>query len=283
MMPLEPIRTLDLFPGERRSLIELLDGLTPDDWAKPTVCAGWNVHDVALHVLWGDISYLSRLRDGFTGLHGPPEGDLSDPEVLLTFINAINETWVTGARRVSPRLVIDFLRLTIDQITAVRQSLDLDAVGGVVSWAGPARAPVWMDVAREYTERWHHQQHIRDAVAKPGLMEREWCHPVLDAFARALPFALHLEHPAEGTTVALEITGEAGDIWIAARRDGTWRRGGGTPEEAAGATSRVTLDQDTAWRLFTRGLAPEKAAEHVAISGDPTLACRVLRMVTIIA
>lgn len=283
MDALGPVETLGLFSGERAALISLLESLNSEDWTKPTSCVGWNVHDVALHILWGDISYLSRVRDGFTGLHSPPAGDLSDPAVLLTYINAINETWVTGAGGVSPPLVIDFLRLTGERMTEFRQTLDLGAIGGVVSWAGPARAPVWMDVAREYTERWHHQQHIRDATGRPGLMEREWCHPVLDAFARALPYALRADRPAEGTTVALEVTGDAGAIWIASRAHGSWGLGRGDADRLAAVTSRVTLDQDTAWRLFTRGLAPEKAAEHVTIAGDPALACRVLRMVTIIA
>ena len=53
--------------------------------------------------------------------------------------------------------------------------------------------------AREFTERWVHQQQIRDAVGKPGLTERRWLHPVLDAFARALPHALR-DHAAPGGT-----------------------------------------------------------------------------------
>jgi|SRR5215204_3535870 len=283
MEQLGPIDTLGHFPGERAALIELLEALTPEDWSKPTVCAGWNVHDVTLHLLFTDMTYLSRHRDGFFGSRAVDTGDLNDPAVLLAFINAQNDGWVKGAQRVSPRLIIDFLRLVGDQLSEFRKALDLSAPGGVVSWAGPERAPVWMDVAREYTEKWHHQQHIRDAVGKPGLLDRQWCHPVLDTFARALPFALHSERPATGTTVALEVTGDAGDVWLAAREVAGWTLGRGSAEEAAAAASRVTMDQDTAWRLFTKGIAPEKAAEQIAIAGDPNLACRVLRMVTIIA
>lgn len=283
MEQLGPIDTLGHFPGERAALIDLLEGLTPEDWSKPTACAGWNVHDVTLHLLFTDLAYLSRHRDGFTGSRPAATGDLDDPAVLLAFINAQNEGWVTGAQRISPRLIIDILRLVGDQLDTFRNTLDLSAPGGPVSWAGPERAPVWMDVAREYTEKWHHQQHIRDAVGKPGLRERYWCHPVLDAFARALPFALRAERPAAGTTVALQITGDAGDVWLAIRDPSGWGLARGAADEAAAATSRVTMDQDTAWRLFTKGVAPEKAAEQVDIAGDPALACRVLRMVTIIA
>jgi uncharacterized protein (TIGR03083 family) len=36
---------------ERRSLAEELSGLTSDQWATPSLCAGWSVHDVLAHLL----------------------------------------------------------------------------------------------------------------------------------------------------------------------------------------------------------------------------------------
>jgi hypothetical protein len=54
-------------------------------------------------------------------------------------------------------------------VDAYFASLDLDSLGGPVSWAGPEAAPVWFGVAREYTERRHHQQQIRDATGRPPL------------------------------------------------------------------------------------------------------------------
>src|SRR6266852_4119801 len=74
-----------------------------------------------------------------------------------------NDDWVRAARRLSPHVMRDLLAAAGPLLFAYFASLDLAATGGPVSWAGPAPAPVWLDVAREYTERWHHQQHIRDA------------------------------------------------------------------------------------------------------------------------
>ena len=59
--------------------------------------------------------------------------------------------------RISPKLLIDLLELTGEQFYDFVQTLDQMATGGVVSWAGPGPAPVWLDTAREYTERWVHQ------------------------------------------------------------------------------------------------------------------------------
>ena len=37
--------------AEREDLLELVEGLTPDQWGTPSLCAGWTVHDVVAHVL----------------------------------------------------------------------------------------------------------------------------------------------------------------------------------------------------------------------------------------
>ncbi len=63
-----------------------------------------------------------------------------------------------------------------------------EPAGVSVAWAGEAQSFNWFDIAREYTEKWLHQQHIREAVSRPVLAERRWLHPVLDTFMRALPY-----------------------------------------------------------------------------------------------
>ena len=54
MTPKPPVHVLDLFPGERRELLSVLDSLTPEQWQAPTVCAGWSVRDIAAHLLGVD-------------------------------------------------------------------------------------------------------------------------------------------------------------------------------------------------------------------------------------
>src|SRR5258708_38046271 len=87
------------------------------------------------------------------------------------------------------------------------------AMNGVVSWAGPDPAPIWLDSAREYTERWLHQQQIRDAVNKPGLKEKRFFHPVLDTFVRALPHT-YKDVPVADTAVRhIACTRGGGEAW----------------------------------------------------------------------
>ena len=46
-------QTWSLIHAERSSLADTLAELTPDQWATPSLCAGWNVRQLAAHVLAG--------------------------------------------------------------------------------------------------------------------------------------------------------------------------------------------------------------------------------------
>ncbi|MBO0684406.1 MAG: maleylpyruvate isomerase N-terminal domain-containing protein, partial [Candidatus Dormibacteraeota bacterium] len=59
----EVIDVRDLFLPDRRALLSLLDQLEAADWTRPTVCAGWDVRDVALHVLGVDLGNIAIRRD----------------------------------------------------------------------------------------------------------------------------------------------------------------------------------------------------------------------------
>jgi uncharacterized protein (TIGR03083 family) len=271
----KPILISNLFPEIHAELITLLKSLSAEDWQKPTVCANWNVKEVALHLLGGEIGNLSRRRDGHSA-----SASIRGWDDLVSFINDWNELWVAAASRISPRLLIDQLDFVGPQLCAYFQQLDPLAMGGAVAWAGPQPAPVWLDLAREYTERWHHQQHIRDAVNRPGLKQPEYFAPVLEAFMYALPNAYHLVTAAEDTSVTLTITGRSGGQWSILRSQSAWTLHTGAPSQP---TAEVELDEETAWRLFTRGIDPSQALERITIQGDRALGLKVLDMTAIIA
>lgn len=50
----------DLVRTERLALADTLDTLTPEQWHAPSLCEGWSVRDVAVHVMIGP---TSRVRD----------------------------------------------------------------------------------------------------------------------------------------------------------------------------------------------------------------------------
>lgn len=270
----DPVFTAELFTLDRAAFVELLRPLTGDDWTRPTACAGWDVHDVVAHVVGGDLSNLARRRDGWSPV-GPVPG-----EPLVDFVNRFNEEWVAAARRISPSLLVDMVEMLGGPIAAYFGSLDQHALGGPVTWAGPDPAPVWLDTAREYTERWLHQQHVRDAVGRPGQREPRFLGPVLATFVRASPNAYRDVDAPDGTTVSVTIDGPAGGAWSVVRADGRWTLYAG-PTDAPTASARMS--DDTAWRLLTRGLSPDAARQAVALAGDQALAASILDAVAIIA
>lgn len=281
MTALVEIDVIDLFPGERAALLGLLDDLSDDDWAAPTACPGWSVRDVACHLLADDAGRLSGGRDGFRNpWFGAAGEDLGTFDGVVAAIDRQNAEWVTATKRLSPRLIVELLRFTGDATTAYFQRLDPLATGMAVDWIGPEPAPLWLDLAREYTERWTHQQHIRDAVGRPGLKDRRWFGPVLETFVRGVPRALAGAPAERGAVVRLAIDGDAGGSWSFRRHD-RWMPEVRVCDEACACI--VTLDQDDAWRIFTKGMPAAAARQRATIEGDRLLGERMLGTVSILS
>jgi uncharacterized protein (TIGR03083 family) len=268
-----PIDVRPVLADQQAAFIALLRRLDAGEWTRPTICPGWSVKDVAAHVLGDFIGRLSIQRDGHQVEH-PRDG-----EAFSVFLDRINEEWVAAARRMSPPMLVEQLSLTGDHIVAFWRTVDLDALGGPVRWAGPEQHPYWLDVAREYTEYWTHQQQIRDATGRSGLTEPYYSGPVIDTFLRGLPHTLRDVTVPEGTTLQVVVTGPGGGTWSCTRGPGRWRLDRERhPEPAA----RLVLDADTTWRLCTRGLTPEQAATRARVDGDRRLATAALQIVSII-
>jgi uncharacterized protein (TIGR03083 family) len=279
MREVEPILVVDLFPQERKQLLELFSDFTQEDWQTPTVCQGWTVKDIGLHLLGDDLGYLSGKRDGFSNPFFTNK-EMRQWDRLVTTLNEANEVWVKATQRLSPRLLCDLLALTGTQVYDYLKSLDQMAINGVVSWAGPTPAPVWLDTAREYTERWLHQQHIRDAVKQPGLKDKQFFHPVLETFVRALPHTYRDVPVGDRTMIRLVVTGEAGDTWYLVGAANSWSL---YKEVEVQPTTIVTMDQETCWRRFTKGIDKDQARASTTIEGDHKLGEKVLETVSIIA
>ena len=279
MKPVEPIFVADLFGEIHEELLTLLRGLSADDWYKPTVAGNWQVRDIAAHLLDSDIRRLSFQRDNAPQV--PPETPIESYADLVGFLNQLNADWVKASKRISPQLLIEFLSITGAEVTKLFKSLDpySPALFGV-AWAGEESSLHWFDVAREYTEKWHHQQQIRDAVGAPALYSRKWLHPVLDAFVRALPVNYKNTQAALGTQISFVITGEAGDVWTLVKVVDGWQLFAGIADNVV---CRIEFSQDTAWRLMTKGLSRDQAAKRISITGTESFAEPLLGTLAVMA
>ncbi len=274
-----PIQVLDLFDPLNDRLVALLAGLPRHEWERPTICSRWSVKDIAAHLLDGMMRRLSIHRDGFAG---DPPGAMGSYNDLLAYLDRLNADWVAAMRRISPGMLVELLRMYGPQVATFFRTLDPFAPAIFsVAWAGQTSSPTWFDVARDYTEQWLHQQQIRLAVGAPGAMEPEIYHPVLATFLLALPHTYRDVDAANGTVVRVVIDGEAGGRWSIVRADGAWHRA----DDPATATATVTIPQDLAWRLFSRGIRPDapEARSRVAINGDAELGAVALSMISVMA
>jgi uncharacterized protein (TIGR03083 family) len=279
MKSVEPIFATELFCRIQDELLSLLRSLSADDWSNPTAARLWTVKDIAAHLLDSDIRRLSYQRDKAPMV--PPEAPIENYRDLVNFLNQLNADWVRAARRISPRLLIEFLEVTGARVCELFKSLDpfAPALFGV-SWAGEQESQNWFDIAREYTEKWHHQQQIRDAVGAPALTSRKWLFPVLDTFFRGLPHTYRETQADEGSSVLFTVAGEAGGAWTLMREGGAWKLYTG---ESAGPVCEVRMDQDTTWRLLTKGLSREEAEARIEIAGDDRLGKPILGMLAVMA
>jgi uncharacterized protein (TIGR03083 family) len=291
LTPLGPLITAHLFPTLDARLIDLLRSLTADDWERPTVAPRWKVKDVAAHLLDTQLRTLSFGRDG--GAESLPA--IASDRDLIAFIDRLNAEGVTVYRRFSPRVLIAWIEQTAREAAGYYASLDPFAPARFgVSWAGESVSANWFDLARELTERWHHQQQIRLAVGEPAdaapdpaanaarrlrtIMTPELYHPVLDCFMRALPFHYRSRSAPPGATIRVAVTGDCGGEWHLCRRE-AWLLAA-VPVGPVVAT--VTIPQDLAWRIFTKGIARDEARRHVDVNGDAALGDHLLDMVAIV-
>ena len=273
-----PVFVADLFLPLHAELIALLRGLEAEDWDRPTVCPLWSVRDIAAHLLDDDLRRLSSHRDGRLPPYLPRD---ESQDALVEFINRLNAEWVEAARRLSPQVIIDLLEHTGPQVAELFGSLDpFGQAHFAVSWAGESRSENWFDVGRDYTERWLHQQQIRDAVGAPALLDRRWFHPALDLFVRAMPFTYRNVQREEGTAVQLEVTGRSGGSWALLTTPEGWRLYAGRPARSA---ATVSMTADTAWRLFSKALKTDADRSLVHISGDHALGGVLLGSLGVIA
>ena len=273
---LKPIFTAHLFPRLEARLVELLRSLSPEEWEAQTLAPKWKVRDVAAHLLDTQTRKLAAARHGYK----PENSKRLSNEKLIALINTLNAEGVRRYRQLSAKELIARMETSSRESAEYHQALDpFGTAMFPVSWAGEEESTNWFDTAREFTERWHHQQQIRVAVNKPGIMTREFYFPVLDCFMRALPFTYRRVPAKSGSLAVFTVDGECGGSWYLYRDDGTWKL---IAISAGDKISEVTIPQEIAWRIFTKGISAAEARPQVQIDGDAPVGEHILNMVSIV-
>ncbi len=279
-MPImQPIFTASLLPKLDQKLLEVLRSLQPEDWSKPTIATQWTVKDIAAHLLDGNIRSLSMLRDNYFG--APPENVASYRD-LVDYLNGLNADWVKAMQRVSPIILIELLESTGREYCSFLQSLDAFAAATFsVAWAGEETSSNWFHIAREYTEKWHHQQQIRLAVGQEdALYQPKFYLPHLETSVRALPHHYREVKGKPGELIHFEITGPTEASWQLAWREDTWHL---AKADDQAPTCTVVMPGAIAWRMFTKGIARQEAEKLVRIEGKVALGEPIFDLLAVMA
>lgn len=281
MIPQNPhalpaIDVVPLFPELNKQLITLLKSLQNDEWRTPTVLPGRTVKDLASHILDGSLRRLSACRDNYQ-VNVP---HINSNEELIRYVQEINKTWIEATQRLSPNILISLLELPDQWIYEFFKTLDPhEKAFYAVSWAGESESQNWFDIAREYTEKWHHQMQIRLAVNKPGINSREFFYPAIDTFMRGLPYAYRNTEAELDCGIEIHIKGNGGGSWFLEKTADQWQL---VTKLKKKPETTIELTDDIAWRLFMDSMPKEIAAQSIYISGNQQLGEVILNMRTVL-
>jgi uncharacterized protein (TIGR03083 family) len=274
----EKIEVVALMPELDKMLFKFLEELSADDWNRQTIAPKWKVKDVAVHLLDGNLRTLSMLRDNYYGEKPDAINSYAD---LIDFLNRLNADWVKATKRLSPKVIIDLLKSSGKEYCDFLATLNPDDKAEFsVAWAGEKKSKNWFHIAREYTEKWHHQQQIRLAVGdERELLEERWYLPYLDTSVRALP---HHYRDVKGEVkdlVKFTFLGKTEKSWFLRYENG-WELFTSGNEEPK---SEVKIRNEYAWKIFTKGMAREEAIESSEIIGNKILGEKIFDMITVMA
>jgi hypothetical protein len=181
---------------------------------------------------------------------------------------------------VSPRILRELISRYDPELVGLFEALKPDAMGLGVVWAGEWQSQNWFDIAREYTEKWHHQQQLRDATGRSPLYDPALLVSVLETFARGLPHAYRgLEAPS-GTVVSVSVAPPADIAWTLLRTGQAWSLPAGAERNSE---TSIAISADVLWRLWTKGVAASEARDRTQIIGNRTYADPLFHFVAIMA
>jgi hypothetical protein len=97
---------------------------------------------------------------------------------------------------------------------------------------------------------------------------------------QALPYTYRNVRAKKDQAVNVTVTSESGGDWFLIYGDSGWTL---RKDSVVQIDSTVTLDPDTAWKLFTKALRGSEAEKRIKFTGDETLAKPILSMLSVMA
>ncbi len=278
---MKQIETLHLFPKLTEEFLRLLREIEPSGWLKPSPIKGRTIKDLVSHVINGSLRNISMQRDNFMDNSNVPT--IKSYDDLVNHIQKMNTDWMNVSRRLSPKILIYLLEYSDKEFYEFLKSKNPNEKALFsVAWAGETESENWFDIAREYTEKWHHQMQIRLALDKSILLDTEYTEPLYDTFMLALPHLYREFNNFEnGTKIKISMTGKLNKSWIIEWQTDKWIF---TDSNKSDIYTSVEIPDDIAWIIFTNtDRKKEKYKTKIKISGDKSVGLRLLDLVTVMS
>jgi uncharacterized protein (TIGR03083 family) len=251
-------------------IADLCDGLTGAQWETPTDCPGWTVRDNVAHMI-GTERMLMGEQPGARA----EAGDAPVPAHVRNDIGKANERWIeTYLGWEGPKLLDEFRAVTarrLDQLRALT-SEEWEREGFTPEGPGPYR----QFMAIRVFDCWYHDQDIREALDRPGLMEGLSADLSLRRIIqRGMPYVVGKKAAApQGARVRFDLSAPAltADVVV----DG---RAAAVPSDPGRApTTLLALDRRTFARLAGGRWTGSHARAHgsVRVDGDQELGDRII-------
>lgn len=277
---MKPIETLHLFQDLNQELIYFLADLKPEEWLLPSPIDGRTIKDLASHLIDGSLRRISMQRDHYF------EADTKIPQnhnELVELIQNKNNEWILATRRLSSRILVEMLKKYEQEVYELYCRLKPeDEALFSVSWAGQKKSPNWFDIARDYSEKWHHQMQMRMASGRNLLISERFLTPLYETLLLGLPEQLNrnalaiTEHILE-----VEIFGEIRLRKRLINNGSHWDFFENFEEEA---NTIVKVPASIGWILFTNtDRNKEKYIGQIQFTGNELLAKSVLYLTAVMS
>lgn len=129
--------------------------------------------------------------------------------------------------------------------------------------------------AEEYVFYWYQQQLIRETINSHLLLSKQFYSPYLNYTMQKLTKHYDGIRANLGSTVKVEIVGDAGGVWYLEKQQENW-----SFVEAIKAEPNATvyLDQQIAWLLFNNLVDVQEAQQYYQIIGERALGLHLLTL-----
>ncbi len=196
-------RTATTALGETwESLAAACHGLTELEWARPTGCPGWSVHDHLSHLIGIERSLLGDEPPLWDG----PFGD----HVRIPFAEE-NERWIAVRRSTpGPDVLTEFVAVIQLRLATLRRLTEDEWAQVGPTIVGEVALADFMQT--RVFDSWVHEQDVRAALGRPGGSGGLASAIAVDQVQAAMGFVVGKKAAApEGSVVRFSVTGPARD------------------------------------------------------------------------